>query len=88
MNIDSLFAHPAFTSLLPEQLNLIRRFARDVQGKGKIEITRMYMQLNQQVNQVKPLTSIQKSAIVEAIQGFVPEGDRQKLNGFIKMLGR
>jgi len=69
-------------------MQLIRQFARDVHGKGMAEAGRLYLQLNQKLAQIKPITSEQRSAIVDAIRGFVPEKDRQKLNGFMKMLGR
>ena len=85
MDIDALFRHNAFTSLEPKQLQLLRQFASDVQGRGTTEIARLYRQLNQRMAQIKPITSAQRSAIVDAIRGFLPEKDRQKLNGIIKM---
>ena len=88
MNIETLFKHKAFAQLEPGQLQLLRQFARDIQGKGAAEIARLYMQLNQRITQIKPITPAQRSAIIEAIRGFLPEADRQKLNGFIRMLGR
>lgn len=84
MDIERLFSHPAFTSLTSAQMQDIRQFARDVQGKGAAEAARLYMQLNQKIQ----VTAAQRSAIVEAIRGFVPDKDKHKLNAFIKMLGR
>ena len=88
MNIEALFKHNAFSQLMPEQLQLLKQFAKDIQGRGTADIARMYMQLNQRISQIKPITTAQRNAIIEAIRGFVPEGDKQKLNGFLKMLGR
>jgi len=88
MDIERLFSHHAFAKLDPRQLLLIKQFAKDIQGKGATEVARLYMQLNQKVNQINPLSSDQRNAIIEAIRGFLPEGDKHKLNAFIKMLGR
>jgi len=88
MDIDRLFNHQAFSQLEPRQMQLIRQFAKDITGKGATEVARLYMQLNQKVNQIKPLSSDQRNAIIDAIRGFLPEKDRSKLNAFIKMLGR
>ena len=88
MDIESLFKHRAFSQLKPEQMQLFRQFARDIQGKGATEVARLYMQLNQKVSAINPLTPAQRNAIIDAIRGFLPESDRSKLNAFIKMLGR
>ena len=88
MDIESLFKHEAFKQLEPSQMQLLRQFARDIQGKGATEVARLYMALNQQVSRIKPISSAQRSAIAEAIRGFLPEKDRQKLNSFMRMLGR
>ena len=88
MDIEALFKHKAFSQLEPTQLSLFRQFAKDIQGKGATEIARLYMQLNQKVSQIKPISQAQRNAIVDAIRSFLPEGDRQKLNGFLRLLGR
>ena len=88
MDIERLFNHQAFSQLDSKQLQLIRQFANDIKGKGATEVARLYMQLNQKVNQIKPLSSDQRNAIVDAIRNFLPEGDRSKLNAFVKMIGR
>jgi hypothetical protein len=88
MNIETLFKHPAFTGLAPAQTSLLRQFANDIQGKGGTEIARLYMQLNQKMSQLSPLSPSQKSAIVDAVRGYLPEPNRHKLDGFIKMFGR
>ena len=88
MDIDALFRHKAFSQLENGQLQLLRQFARDIQGKGTAEIARLYMQLNQRLTQIKPITAAQRSAIIDAIRNFLPEPDLQRLNSFIKMLGR
>ena len=88
MDINALFRHKAFSNLAPEQLQLIQQFAKDVQGKGLAEASKMYRQLNQRVSQINPITAAQRSAIVEAIMGFVPEKDKQKFSGIIKMLSK
>jgi len=88
MDFDGLFNHKAFTELEPEQLKLIRQFAADSEGKGAAEIARLYMQVNKKVNQIKPVTTAQRSAIVEAIKDFLPEPDRQKFSGLLKVLVR
>ena len=84
MDIESLFKHKAFTSLDPSQLLHIRQFAKDIQGKGATEVARLYMQLNQKIS----VTMQQRNDIIDAIRNFLPEKDRQKLNGFIRMMGR
>ena len=88
MNIESLFRHPAFSGLVPAQTQLLRQFANDIQGKGGTEIARLYMQLNQKMSQLAPLSPGQKNAIIEAVRGYLPEGNRHKLDGFLKMFGR
>ena len=88
MDTESLFRNKVFQQLEPTQLQLFRQFANDIKGKGNTEIARLYMQLNQRVNQIKPITQAQKSAIIEAIRNFLPEADRQKFLGFMKILGR
>lgn len=88
MNIDALFRHKAFESLEYGQLQLIKQFATDARGKGGMEIARMYTQLNQKINQIKPISTAQRSAIIDAIREYLPEGDQHKLNRFIKMIGR
>ena len=87
MDIEGLFRHKAFTQLAPDQLQMIKQFARDIQGKGTVEISRLYMQLNQRLNQVNPISAAQRSAIIEAIRDFLPEKDKHKVNGFVKMFG-
>ena len=88
MDIEALFRHNAFTRLAPDQLQLLRQFARDIQGKGSVEISRLYMQLNNRLNQINPISSAQRDAIIEAIRGFLPEKDKAKLNGIVRMLLR
>ena len=88
MDLERLFNHQAFSSLLPEQMQLVRQFASNVQGRGAAEVARMYMQLNSQLNKIKPIPAAQKNAIIDAIRGFLPVDERQKLNKFVKMLGR
>ena len=88
MDMETLFKHRAFAQLEQKQLQLLRQFARDIQGKGAAEIAKLYMQLNQRLAQIKPITAAQRGAIIEAIRGFLPEADKQKLNAFVKMLGR
>jgi|GEM_PF-2104256 len=88
MDIEKLFRNSVFSQLELEQVQLLRQFASDIQGKGATEIMRMYMQLNQRVNQIKPISIAQRSAIIEALREFIPAGDHQKLNNFIRMLGR
>ena len=88
MDLERLFKHQAFSQLLPEQMQLLKQFAGNIQGKGSAEIARLYMQLSSQINKIRPISATQRNAIVEAIRNFLPEKDRQKLNGFIKMLGR
>ena len=88
MDLESLFRHPAFNGLLPGQMQLFRQFASDIQGKTGTEIAKLYMQLNQKISQIAPLSQAQRSAIIQAVQGFLPEGDRAKLTGFLRMMGR
>ena len=88
MDIDALFRHSAFSSLEPEQLRLVRQFASDVQGRSLAEAGRMYRQLYQQISKIKPISATQRSAIVDALMGFVPEKDRQKFGGIVRMLAR
>ena len=88
MDIESLFKHKAFSQLEPSQMQLLRQFAKDIRGKGTTEVARLYMILNQQVSKIKPISTAQRNAIIEAIRGFLPEKDRHKLNGFMRMLGR
>lgn len=88
MDIEALFRKPAFTQLEPEQIQLLKQFARDMQGKNTADIARLYMQVNQKINQVKPITQAQRSAIIDTIRNALPEQDRQKVNGFIKMISR
>jgi len=88
MDIEALFRHPAFSQLVPGQMQLFRQFARDIQGKGSAEIARLYMQLNQQVNKIAPLSASQRKGIIDAVQSFLPASDRSKLTGFLSMLGR
>jgi len=88
MNIEALFKHKAFSRLESNQMHLIRQFAKDVQGKGAAEIAKLYVQLNQQVSKIKPITPEQRDAIIDAILSFLPDSDKQKLNSFIKMFLR
>ena len=88
MDIEALFKHKAFSKLSAEQMRLFRQFAKDIPGKSTMEISRLYMQLNQKVSQVNPLSAEQRKDIIEAVKSFIPEGDRYKLSGFLKMLGR
>ncbi|MCL2420905.1 MAG: hypothetical protein FWD03_03530 [Defluviitaleaceae bacterium] len=88
MDIERLFSQRAFSQLEPRQLQLIRQFAMEIKGKGATEVARLYMQLNQKVNQINPLSAEQRNAIIEAIRNFLPEGDRGKLNAFLRMVGR
>ena len=88
MDFEALFRNKVFQQLEPAQLQLFRQFANDIKGKGSTEIAKLYMQLNQKVNQIKPITITQKNAIIDAIRNFLPEADRQKFFGFIKILGR
>ena len=86
MNLDALFSHKAFASLEPEQMRLFRQFALDIQGKGATEIGRMYMQLSQKANQIKPIPPSTRNAIIDAVMQHLPPGDRQKVSGFMRML--
>lgn len=88
MDIEALFKHPAFSQLLPDQMQLFRQFARDIQGKSSTEIARLYMHLNQQVTKIAPLSASQRKGIVDAVQSFLPASERSKLTGFLGMLGR
>ena len=88
MDIEALFRHKAFSQLESGQLQLLRQFARDIQGKGATEIAGLYMQLNKKLTQIKPISTAQRSAIVEAIRSFLPEADRQKINKYLNMLVR
>ena len=88
MNIDTLFNHRAFKSLEPGQLQLIKQFATEAKGKGAMEVAKLYTQLNQRLSQIKPISPVERSAIIEAIREFIPQGDRHKLNTFLKMVGR
>ncbi|MCL2400590.1 MAG: hypothetical protein FWC91_12705 [Defluviitaleaceae bacterium] len=88
MDIEALFRKPAFTQLDPAQVQLLKQFARDMQGKSTADIARLYMQVNQKITQIKPISSSQRNAIIETIRNALPEQDRQKVNGFIKMISR
>ena len=88
MDVESLFKHRAFNGLEPAQMKLLRQFAQDIKGKGAMEVSRLYMQLNSRLSQIKPISPTQRSAIVDALRNFLPESNRQKLDSFIKMLGR
>ena len=88
MDIERLFSQPAFAQLLPEQMQLLRQFAQNIQGRGAAEVARMYMNLINQLNKIKPIPTTQKNAMIDALRGFLPDGDQKKLNRFIKMLGR
>ena len=88
MDINKLFKHKAFNQLEPGQLQLLRQFAIDIRGKGARDIAKLYMQLNQKISQIKPITATQRNEIVEAIRSFLPEDDKQKLSVFMKMLSR
>ena len=88
MDIEALFKQKAFEQLETGQMQLIRQFAQDIKGKGATEVARMYMTLNSRISQIKPISTAQRNAIVDAVRNFLPEGDRQKLNSFLRMLGR
>ena len=85
-DIERLFAQPAFTQLDPRQVALFRQFAKDIDGKGGPEILKLYRQLNNDVARIKPLTEAQRTAITAALRDFVPEADRKRLDGILKML--
>ena len=88
MDIETLFRHRAFAQLDASQVQLLKQFARDIQGKPAPEVARLYMQVNQKITQIKPISSAQRSAIIDAVRSFLPASEQQKLNGFIKMMGR
>ena len=88
MDIETLFRHKAFAQLEASQVQLLKQFARDIQGKPAPEVARLYMQVNQKITQIKPISPAQRSAIIDAVRSFLPASEQQKLNGFIKMMGR
>ena len=88
MDVEALFKHPAFSQLVPGQMQLFRQFARDIQGKSSTEIARLYMQLNQQVSKIAPLSPSQRKGIIDAVQSFLPASERSKLTSFLSILGR
>jgi len=88
MDVDALFRKPAFTQLEPKQVQVLRQFAQEIPGKSATEVARMYVQLNQKLAEVKPITSTERNAIVEAVREAMPPKDRHKLNSFMKILAR
>ena len=86
MDIEALFSHEAFRQFDAEQMQLFRQFARDIQGKSAPEVARLYMQVSQRASQIKPITPAQRNSIIEALRSFLPEAERQKLNGLLRML--
>lgn len=88
MDIEALFRHPAFSEMIPGQMQLFRQFARDVQGKSSTEVARLYMQLNQQLSKIAPLTASQRKGIIDAVQSFLPASERSKITSFLSVLSR
>jgi len=88
MNLHAIFSAPVFSQLLPEQVALFRRFASDIQGKSSAEIARLYQQLNQQVNKIRPITGDQRKQIMQAVNNQLSPEDKKKLGVFAKIFLR
>jgi len=88
MDVEALFRKPAFAQLEPKQVQVLKHFAQEIPGKSPTEVARMYVQVNQKLAEVKPLTSSERNAIVDAVRESLPPSDRQKLNSFMKILAR
>lgn len=86
VNIDSLFQKDAFRTLDPERRQLFKEFALQLDGKNPTEIIGLYMQYSQRMPKDNPLTKAEQDAIVQAIFEGLPDGDRQKLSGVLKMM--
>lgn len=86
VNLDSLFQKEAFRKIDPERKQLFREFASQLDGKNPTEIIGLYMQYSQRMPADNPLGKAEQDAIVEAIFESLPDSDRQKLSGVLKMM--
>ena len=87
LDLDKLFEHTAFATLEPEQTELFREFAVAINSKGPLEIMRLYMQMSQSVNRIRPLEASERDAIVAAIGEALTPAEKAKMNSFLKLMG-
>lgn len=79
MDLDSLFAKEAFTSLGPDRQRLFRQFAQDIEGKSIPEALALFKKL-------PAVSERERTVIIEAILESLPEKDKAKFGQIIKMI--
>ena len=87
LDLDKLFEHKAFASLEPAQTELFREFAHAINGKGPMEIMRLYMQMSQSVNRIRPLRPAERNAIAAAISEALPPAEKARMESLLKLMG-
>ncbi len=84
--LDALFSKPAFASLNERQIEMLRQFAKEIDGKNPVEIAAKYFRFNRQLTKEQPLTPAQREAVSEAIKDSLPPEDRQRYEKILKLI--
>ncbi|MDR1639540.1 MAG: hypothetical protein LBT59_07595 [Clostridiales bacterium] len=77
-DIDELLSSSAFDSLEPERLELIREFAWEIDGKSTGEIISLFMRFLKDLKKGRPITKLEKQAMITAIGASIPADEQGK----------
>jgi hypothetical protein len=86
VDLDTLFEKEAFRNLEPEKVEVFRKFAGQLDGKSGSELMGLYMRFSKELSKGKPLTRVEKAAVIEAIGDSLPKADQVKFKNIVKML--
>lgn len=84
--IDELFQNKAFQCLDPEKLQIMKTIAEKAKGKSAMEVITLFNQYGSALTKGKPLTSQEKSAMIEVMKQSMTPPEKKKLEEVLAVL--
>jgi hypothetical protein len=86
IDIEGLFRQEAFRNVEPARLDAMKKFAAQINGRSTAEIMPVLIQFSKELSKGRAFSKQESDAMLAAICDALPEAERNRLNGIIKML--